>query len=213
MPEPEKFALFNNMQTQTAALGVAVDLEKEYIYYLSTAGPSISVKSIWATLCDNNKKNRVYIESWFDVSKSFDSPVGIGVAYADILGSSYKHMACRYKNPNLLLITDKKGLQYPHLLKDKEQRKAIRLEYLPQVLYWFTEYINAYTIVPALPQWSRAIWRAGYEAKAIKSLECYGDCVGAWIIDISFDWLELVQDLIKTNEIIFEYEMIEDEQS
>lgn len=202
---------FNNASTRTHALGCAVDLIEQNIYYASTAGPATSVKAIWASVANSNRKNRIFITPWFLNSISFDGPrKNVGVAYADIPGSSYKHMALRYKGPELILVADPRGLLIPDPQTHQDQRKTITRQYLPQVLHQFTEYLNAETELPALTTWSPTIWKAAYQEGAIKSLDCFGDCLGAWLIDTRFKWLELVQTLITSNQIQFEYELLDE---
>lgn len=211
MPKPHNLdPMFNNASTRTHAFGCAVDLTEQNIYYASTAGPATSVKAIWASIANNNRKNRISITPWFHTSTSFDGPPkNVGVAYADIPGSSYKHMALRYKGPELILIADQRGLLIPDPQKHQNERKAITRTYLPQVLQHFTEYLNAETELPALAAWSPTIWKTAFQEGAIKPLDSFGDCLGAWLIDLRFNWLELVQTLITSNQIQFDYELLD----
>ena len=73
----------------------------------------------------------------------------------------------------------------------------------PDIIERFVAYLNAETDVPVISPWGETLWTAGLQDGGIQPLESFGDCLGAWLVDEEFDWLGLVQSLLRRGEIFF----------
>ena len=191
---------FNNLHTRTQALGLAMT-EAGMVFYCSTAGPGVAVKSIWSSLVANN--SHIYCQEWTDEELVGMNPVQ--VLYQPLPQSHYQHMVALHSGDRLLLAVEPHAAAWwdAHDISHSEQRDALLAPHLPVMARQFTDYLNAETDVPVLPEWSQILWDAALEEAGIMPLVTYGDCIGAWLIDDAFDWLELVQDLLTSDVLAF----------
>jgi hypothetical protein len=110
-----------------------------------------------------------------------------------------------YRQPRFLIAADPKGaLFYDDLEIDHvQERERLLQAHMPDVLNRFIHYLSNHTSVPVVPQWGEALWQSGLATGGIEPLESYGDCIGAWLLDLKYDWLHLVQHLLALREIAF----------
>ena len=191
---------FNNLHTRTQALGLAMT-EEGLVFYCSTAGPGVAVKSIWSSLVANN--SRIYAQEWTDAELVGMNPVR--VLYQPLPQSHYQHMVALHAGGRLLLAVEPEAALWwdAHDISHSEQRDALLAPHLPRMAQQFTDYLNAETDIPVLPEWSQTLWDAVLAEAGIMPLVTYGDCIGAWLIDDDFDWLALVQDVLAGGAVTF----------
>lgn len=195
----DDFPYFNNLHTRTQALGLAV-LENK-IYYLSTAGPGTACKSIWSSLIARNH-SRIDCDRW---GIDLDGMSDLHTEYQSLPSSHFQHMVVLHQSLHFLIVTEPQAARFADDLdiEQLETRKRLLQEAMPDLLTCFTAYINTMTNVPMLRAWAPALWDAGLTADGITMLTCFGDCLGAWLIKAEFDWLTLVQTLLKERRISF----------
>ena len=75
--------------------------------------------------------------------------------------------------------------------------------YLPKLHTRFAEYLNTQTNVPILHSWAAPLWEVGLADGGISTLDTFGDCLGAWLINSDYDWLVCVQRLLGQGAIRF----------
>lgn len=192
------YPYINNMQTTVQALGLAVYEDK--VYYISAAGPGTSCKSVWSSLVA--PKHSIDCRPWgYDLSGAGN----LKTIYQSLPNSNYQHMVSLYRLPRLLIATDPKGaIYYDDLEIDHlQERERLSQTHLPEIINRFVHYLSNYTNVPVMPEWGDALWQSGLAAGGIEPLESYGDCIGAWLIDPEYDWLQTVQRLLAAKAIDF----------
>lgn len=192
------YPAFNNMQVITQALGLAVDIETNDLLYASMAGPSTAVKSTWATICSKN--STLSCQQWHDEEMRGANP--IKQVSVSLPNSHFKHVIAINHRPELLLVADPRAARYYDCLDvDHELKRTTLLqEQMASIYAAFANYINLYTEVPILTEWAEPMWRR-VTGEGIRSLQAYGDCLGAWLVEADFDWTYLVQELLYTEAI------------
>lgn len=195
----ENFPHFENTHTRTMALGLA--LQGSVIYYLSTAGPGTSCKSVWSTLVSNN--GHLDAGEW---GSDLAGTSGLRTEYRALPGSNYQHMVTMPRaSENFLLLTNPLAAAF---WDDREiDHVEARRKYLTggmTALYTnFIARLNAQITVPLLTSWASNLWQEGLKSEALTTLDTYGDCLGAWILKKDFDWLPVVQFLLQKGAISF----------
>lgn len=186
---------FANKHTKVIALGLAVDSTENKLYYGSMAGPAISCKSLWASLVADKAKN-TYVVGWhYD---NFNGQPPIKTVNQALPGSSFTHLICVSRVDNLILAIEPAAGG----LTVAAERKALLTNHIPTILTHFTSLLNTQTNVPVLPTWAEILWTtAQTRPGAITTLDSYGDCLGAWLIDLKFDWLGLVSELLASRQL------------
>lgn len=187
---------FTNKHTKVMALGLAVDATQHKLYYGSMCGPAISCKSIWASLCADKAKN-TYVVGWH--YENFNGQPPIKTVNQTLPGSSYTHLVCLSHSNNLILAIEPGAAG----VTKSTDRAALLAPHMPTVLAKFTAILNQQTNVPVLPAWSATLWdQATTKTDAITQLLSYGDCVGGWLIDLKFDWLALLSELLANHQLM-----------
>ena len=189
---------FNNLHTRTMALGLAV--AGSTVYYLSTAGPGTSCKSIWGSLVSPTGK--LDADDW---GSDLTGAQGMQTEYKALPGSNFQHMVSFARSARFLVVVDPPAARFysEAEIDHIEERKQRLAEQIDSVYDTFVTRLNAQTDVPLLPGWAVALWEAGLTEGAILPLETYGDCLGAWRLDEEFAWLPLVQRLLMRGQIKF----------
>jgi len=189
---------FNNLHTVTQALGLAV-LDNR-IYYLSTAGPGTSCKSIWSSLVSN--RGTIDCQPW---SADLVGAGNLKTVYQSLPHSNYQHMASLYLGTNFLIAADPKATQCcdERDIEQVEARKRLLAQHLPAILSRFAGYLNTQTNVPVLQAWAPELWQVGLAAGGVTALDAYGDCLGAWVVNRAHDWLGTVQSLLQEERLLF----------
>ena len=195
----EHYPHVSNLQTRTQALGMA--LYGYSVHYLSTAGPGTACKSIWSSLV--SPRGTLDCQPW---GYNLSGAPGLQTAYQTLPNSNFQHMVTLVKQANFLVCVDPQAAQLHDELEidHVEQRRTLLEQRMPEILNNFVAYLNAETDVPVIAPWGEALWTAGVHEGGIQPLECFGDCLGAWLVSNDFDWLELVQSLLRRGELQFE---------
>jgi hypothetical protein len=194
----DDYPYFNNLHTRTQALGLAI-LDHS-IYYLSTAGPGTSCKSIWSSLVSN--RGKLDCGQWrYDLVGASD----LHTVYQGLPNSNFQHMVSMHKGTNFLIAADPKAAQfYDELdIEHVESRKRMFEQHMPAILTRFADYLNTQTNVPILREWAPELWAVGIDASGITQLDAFGDCLGAWLIKEEYDWLGTVQALLRQARLHF----------
>ena len=184
---------FSNRHASVYALGLAVDTEKDKLYYGSMCGPAVSCKSVWASICADNSK-KAYVTGWHYTD--FNGQAPIKTINQTLPGSTFTHLICLSRCDNLILHIEPIAAG----VENSQERARLLEPHLPTVLTQFTAMLNQKTNVPVLPAWAATIWRhANLNTAAINMLDTYGDCLGAWLIDFTFDWQAFVSQLLASH--------------
>ena len=193
----------NNLQTRTQALGMA--LYGYSIHYLSTAGAGTACKSIWSSLV--SPRGTLDCQPW---GYNLSGASGLQTAYQTLPNSNFQHMVTLVKQANFLVCVDPQAAQLHDELEIEhvEQRCTLLEQRMPEILDSFIAYLNAETDVPVIPAWGDPLWRAGLKEGGIQPLECFGDCLSAWLVSDDFDWLGLVQSLLRRGDLRFDVQAI-----
>ena len=194
----EGYPYINNMQTTVQALGLAV--QGNVVYYLSAAGPGTSCKSVWSSLVA--PRHTIDCRPWgYDLSGSGN----LQTVYQGLPNSNYQHMVNMYREAHFLVAADPKGaLFYDDLeIEHVQERERLLALQLPSVMTRFVSYLTAYTNVPVVAEWGAQLWEIGLSSGGIQTLETYGDCLGAWLINKEYDWLATVQAALQCGQINF----------
>jgi len=194
----DDFPHFNNLHTRTMALGLAT--HSSTVYYLSTAGPGTSCKSIWSSLVSPN--GRLDADEW---GSDLAGVAGLQTEYKALPGSNFQHMVSFARSARFLVVVDPHAARFysEAEIDHIEERKQRLAEQIDSVYDTFVTRLNAQTDVPLLPGWAVPLWAAGLTEGAILPLETRGDCLGAWLLDEEFEWLPLVQGLLVEGHIRF----------
>ena len=195
----EHYPHVSNLQTRTQALGMA--LYGYSVHYLSTAGPGTACKSIWSSLV--SPRGSLDCQPW---GYNLSGASGLQTAYQTLPNSNFQHMVTLVKQANFLVCVDPQAAQlHDELEIDHDDQRCTLLEQrMPEILDNFVAYLNAETDVPVIASWGGPLWEAGVVEGGIHPLECFGDCLGAWLVSDDFDWLELVQRLLRRGDLQFE---------
>ena len=187
----DDFPHFNNLHTRTMALGLAV--AGSTVFYLSTAGPGTSCKSIWGSLVSSN--GNIDAGEW---GSDLDGAPKLHTEYKALGGSNFQHMVSFVRGHQFLVVADPSAAQFyaEAEIDHSEGRKKLLAEHMPSVYATFIARLNAQTNVPLLPGWAVPLWAAGLAEGAIIPLETYGDCLGAWLLKDDFEWLPIVQRML-----------------
>lgn len=192
------YPYINNMQTTVQALGLAVHEDK--VYYISAAGPGTSCKSVWSSLVA--PKHTIDCRPWgYDLSGAGN----LKTIYQSLPNSNYQHMVSLYRLPRFLIAAHPQGavfyddLEIDHLQK----REHLLKTQLPEIINRFVHYLTNHTNVPVVSQWGEALWQSGLADGGIQQMESYGDCIGAWLINSEYNWLQAVQNLLANKAIKF----------
>lgn len=194
----DEYPFFNNLHTRTQALGLATF--DASIYYLSTAGPGTSCKSIWSSLVSN--RGQIDCPPW---GYALAGAANLQTVYQGLPNSNFQHMVSLHKGANFLLAADPKAAQfYDELdIEHVEARKRMLEQHLPAILNRFAGYLNTQTDVPIVREWAPELWQMGLAEGGITTLDSFGDCLGAWLVQEAFDWLAVVQTLLSQERIRF----------
>ena len=186
---------FTNKHTKVIALGLAVDEVEHKLYYGSMCGPAVSCKSLWAGICADKAQN-TYVTGWYYAN--FNGQPPIKTVNQSLPGSSFVHLICLSQCNNLILAIEPSAAA----VTASAERIALLEQHQPTVWAKFTAILNQQTTVPVLPAWSATLWdRAMASTGAINTLNSYGDCVGAWTINLEFDWLALLSELLASRQL------------
>lgn len=180
MPQlPEVF--FNNSESTTKAMGLAIDTGNRTAYYVSLAAAGTSAESIWASLVSNSKRRAVIARGWHAPPFGMDTPT-TRVTKA-LPGTVEQHYLIKSENKGLVLIDDPSAAT----LSPYERRDRIA-QNRDLICYLMTEAINNVTTVPWPPEWT-SILLDNPPYSAWTKLDCYGDALVGYIINSSFEWL------------------------
>ncbi|HEX9114436.1 MAG TPA: hypothetical protein VGA61_00075 [Anaerolineae bacterium] len=194
-------AEFRNQQTSVTALGLAINGSA---YYASLTGPRNAVKSIWASLTGKNA--RAYVSEWH--WRNFRFAETTRQFWQPLPNTAWHHAVFVVGAPNLLIVVDPGGAALDPW-KDTAGRQELLARRRPELLVHFTGYLNEASEAPLLPEWGEALWEFGLKnwrevgaaAPGLAPLDCYGDCLGAWLISLEFPWVEATQALLRSRRI------------
>ena len=198
----DHFPHVNNLQTRTQGLGMA--LHGYTIHYLSTAGPGTACKSIWSSLV--SPRGTLDCQPW---GYNLTGAAGLQTAYQTLPNSNFQHMVALVKQTNFLVCVEPQAAQFHDELEidHVEGRRTLLEAQIPAIIDRFIAYLNAETDVPVIATWGDALWTAGIQHGGIQRLESFGDCLGAWLVNEEFDWLGLVQSLLRRRDIQFDLQV------
>jgi hypothetical protein len=188
----------NNSQTNLQALGLAV--QDNTVYYFSAAGPGTACKSIWSSLV--SPRHSIDCRPWgYDLAGASR----LQTAYQALPNSNYQHIVSLYKGANFLVVANPAAAQFHNEFEiaHVEARKRMLDSYLPKLHTRFAEYLNTQTNVPILHSWAAPLWEVGLADGGISTLDTFGDCLAAWLINSDYDWLVCVQRLLGQGAIRF----------
>jgi hypothetical protein len=194
---------FHNKQTSVLALGLAHSGAQAL--YLSAAGPSVALKSLWASAVGHNSAG-FYCHPWcYD---PLHGAAGIQSFYQPLPHSTVHHLVAVRSHPSCFLVAHPTAAT---LTAVHERQQLLEQLFQTQVLPGFGLWLNDQTVVPVLDAWLPALWTAAVDPHhpahaaqpGIVAGVCYGDCLGAWEVDPAYDWLRLVQWLLSAGELTF----------
>lgn len=197
MPHDPTNVYFYNAQAEVHALGLAWDPEADAAYYLSAAGAKNSLRSIWASLLLRKPSDAAEIKmhnGW--IYNAFKGPPdGVHQEWAALKGTTLWQAVFHPKSPFLLFVEDHRGVHCPDSsdVEDMAERHALLDALMPQVHTRLAYLLNKASDFPIAHQWGKTLWEMAIEEGAIQSLDCYGDCLGAWRIDPKARWKNLIQ--------------------
>jgi hypothetical protein len=186
---------FANRHTSAHALGLACDTT--HVYYASMVDAPNACKSLWASLVNSSTASHLYCTPW--ATRNLFGQENLKSIYQPLSGSSYTHLIVLAHHPELLLAVAPTATA----ATDEAQRHALLTQHLPSLYRRFTSLLNAHTATPVLDEWAEELWSAGLSENAITTLEAYGDCLGAWWIDLNFDWTKLTSTLLRQTVLTF----------
>ncbi len=188
-----KVPYFNNYQIRTLALGMAYRLSSDELYYISTIGPTISLKSLWATLVSNKK--RIVCQPWVYYDLVGKRP--IKSFYQPLPQTSHTHLIACSDVPELLIITDATAIG-----ADEQTRSDQLVTHHNKLYSKFTAILNSLIDAPVLPEWGEVLWQdVQNNSAAITPLTVCGDCLGAWLVNVGFDWKAMLSDSLQRGRI------------
>ncbi len=186
---------FANRHTSAHALGLACDTT--HVYYASLVDAPNACKSLWASLVNSSAASHLYCSPW--ANRNLIGKENLKSIYQPLNGSSYTHLVVLAHHPELLLAVAPDAAS----VTDEGERQALLAHHLPSLYHRFTSLLNAHTATPVLGEWAEELWSAGVSESAITTLEAHGDCLGAWWIDLNFDWTELTSTLLRQTVLTF----------
>jgi hypothetical protein len=200
---------FANQQVQVEALGLAV--HGDDTYYLSAAGPKAALKSLWASLVANSGK-KPYSPSWH--WQRLNAAGSLKQLWSPLPRSNAHHLVLRSMAPHLLLIADPAAATLDGRDTTTRTARQARLnERLPQAHQQLVAYLeglefpfqNAPARLPLLAAWGAPLWEYALHhsphGRGLCAIEAFGDCLGAWLIDPRYPWLDVIGALIKTGQL------------
>jgi hypothetical protein len=199
---------FHNKQTSVLALGLAiltVPTKAPATCYFSAAGAGVALKSLWASSVSNNSTG-FYCTPWH--AHYLQATAQMKSFYAALPNSSVQHLIATRHHPHFFIAADS---QATDSTSEAERQPLLEQVLAAQILPGFGLWLNDRTNVPVLDAWLPTIWHAAmdpqhpaHEAEAaINTATCYGDCLGAWELNPTYNWLRLVQWLLKEAELSF----------
>ena len=190
-------ARISNKQTGVTALGLAV--ENNEAVYVSATGPQTALKSIWAGLVKARPDTRCWEWSGYRPFRLANSRQ----FWASLPDSNWQHALFVSTEPGILLVCRPEAALLDNLQRRKQLPGWLDEE-KPVLLNRFIAFLNQATDTPVLAEWSESLWRSGSREGGIRELSAYGDCIGAWAIDPTFDWTSLTQKLLREKVIRIE---------
>ena len=199
---------FANKQTSVLALGLAiltVPNQAPAACYFSAAGAGVALKSLWASSVSNNSTG-FYCTPW--QLHYVQATAQMKSFYAALPNSSVQHLVAVRHHPHFFVAADSNA---PNIIDETERQHLLNQVFADQVMPGFGLWLNDRTNVPVIDAWLPALWSAAldpqhpaHEAEpAITAATCYGDCLGAWELNPAYNWLKLVQWLLKESEFAF----------
>lgn len=191
-------ARFQNSQTSVLATGLALNAGQAY--YVSGAGPSMAVDSIWASLVGNNTS--ILAPEWYSRHTGFNFGGEKGAAKTQkqpLTESSYKHFVTYNPSESVILLID------PAAAGEQESgwRRVARMEEVMQRFYLWLKWNYD---IPVQRHWSEPIWdfMTKRYPNQVRQISSMGDCVGCWIlnVDASF-WVPQIVEMVKRKELSF----------
>ena len=190
-----------NAQVQAHAIGLAWDPESDVAFYLSAAGSKNALRSIWTSmLVRDNKDPELKMHNGWTDQNAFKGPSsGVHQNMVGLKNTALWHGVFFDRSPYFLFIEDAEGAYYPDS-NDPDHfdvRYELQQKHLPEVQKHLVRRINDWSNIPVDPSWGAELWQVGIDHDILKPLECHGDCVGAWLIDSTANWLYYVQQALK----------------
>jgi hypothetical protein len=215
---------FANKQTSVLALGLAVltvPNQAPAACYFSAAGAGVALKSLWASSVSNNSTG-FYCTPWH--THYLQATAQMKSFYAALPNSSVQHLVAVRHHPHFFIAADPMATA---VTDEAERQHLLDQLFAEQVLPGFGLWLNDRTNVPVLDAWLPTIWSAAMDPQhpahelglslpssaakgeangaepAIHTAVCYGDCLSAWELNPAYNWLRLVQWLLKETELTF----------
>ena len=203
---------FCNRQVTVTALGLA--LRNQEVVYASMVGAKGAVKSIWAGLVMNTRNAVTYAPGW--EWRNFKAGSGTKQFWAALPRANSHHLVVRALDPSLVLITDPEAAALA-LASDRAARQQRLAARLPEAHQALAAYLEAFEFayqgeparLPVLPYWAPVIWdyavshHAGAAGYGIGGLDTYGDCLGAFWLNPTYPWANVIQELIKDGKLVW----------
>ena len=190
-----------NAQVQAHAVGLAWDPESDVAFYLSIAGSKNALRSLWTSMLVRDKQEpELKMYNGWTGNNTFKGPSsGVHQNMVALKNTAFWHAVYFDRNPYFLFIEDHAGAYVPdgNDLDHIETRYELQQKHMPTVHQHLVRRINDLSDIPVDPAWGADLWQIGIEHDILKPLECHGDCVGAWLIDATGNWLYYVQQAIK----------------
>lgn len=200
----------NNEGASTVAVGFIGDLETRLAYYVSHVGPQNAIGSLWATLLkakyvgqasfqlDANWTTRLFIGE--PRMKKFMSPLPQTAWYHSVFVGSAN---------NIIILNHEDGMHLMDLknLLVRSLRQKLRVSMTEEAAKQLAAMINAHTNIPIPEEWAMPMWEYFVRrhnimddeptsrqlfGSPIRPLFSAGDAVGAWSVNLSADWLNLL---------------------
>ena len=196
-----KHVYIYNAQVQAHAIGLAWDPESNIAFYLSAAGSKNALRSLWTSMLvrDKHEPELKMYNGWTE-QNAFKGPSGgVHQNMVALKNTALWHGVFFDRNPYFLFIEDHEGAYHPdgNDLDDLEIRFNLQQKHLPLIQQHLVRRINDLSDIPVDPTWGAELWQIGIEHEILRPLECHGDCVGAWLIDSTANWLYYVQQALR----------------
>jgi len=198
--DPKHVYIYNS-HVQAHAIGLAWDPESNIAFYLSTAGSKNALRSLWTSMLVRDKQDpelKMY-QGWTEQNAFKGPSSGVHQSMVALKNTALWHAVFFDRNPYFLFMEDHEGAYHPdgNDLDDLEIRFNLQQKHLPLIQQHLVRRINDLSNIPVDPTWGAELWQIGIEHEILKPLECHGDCVGAWLIDSTANWLYYVQQALK----------------
>ena len=189
-----------NTDVSTQLIGLAFDLDQRLVYYCSTAGAGVSVKAIFSSLASNTAKSIGCSKLRLSGATGANP---ITQWSAQLPDTQIQHSIICYREHDLLMVSDPSGA--PLIDTDDpnidDQRRELLGQHMPTMHQQLGLFLNQQTDVPVHETWYDTLWDFGLDDDAITPLSTYGDCLGAWIVNPKYEWLELTQTLLESGKL------------